>query len=855
MPKARLAKATGTVLFLNRIERFSNESDHSISKECIDLTRLQKVFIRLEFLRMKTTQTTRTPNKNLKPVRDCPKDPLAARASCPSTKCGTGILACVRGTDRNGCATLVARARRPKPLLLGTLRQMNKSLFWTNVISQSFWRKLFVSFLGIVSFVFAGFAQWNLEENLEDVSIGVINRSTRDYGRIFSLDVKTNFFFCASPETYLCGVTFNTANNDPFYQVFPGQFRILSEQPCSLWIYQGSVLGGRTGYSRSVAHTQFYLTYRNYFPTEILSFYPDIQEQHPQIQQGRASYPFLKFAIQRNLARMALYQSEWNANFNQLTRVWFDSVKPSLEGDCSSVQVPSDAPPPTITSEFARSATNQNRQDGVADSFTISWMQSGGFAWSVETAHLPMASTPNRLRGVALSSINTAVELNQVSLTGAHNLAVWSSVATGLLSMCRFPGNDPFQPGLPIQGRLDPLGFPELGENELVFSETASGVDLNAIVGIQVVAEPRQLFDNNSTLWPNTLTILRSNLFNRLTWHSTFPFGSGNIWSAWDYYNPESSEYGRFFVGRTLRFSQPLLPDYNPNASFNWFGRHQAEVRVPESPNSTQGVSLGVARFEVFFNALGNRNPAFATNRVPNWFYYYWKIFGAPNDVRYTNTNPCGLFNRAGCYQPSTDTIYISNSPRNYLTRTSPLFAVTDNRCGNQTLPLISYADSINLYAIHAFLWILFHERGHQWTYKTYFRDASGIRRTIATVRGGSFDRDGDGVDDAWEIMNGLCPSTPHTTTAYDLNDPIFQRYGTDSEVIADVYAYSHLLELRDVWMHDWSSLGLQKGNLTERFGLSSFPWKYGSTGTSQPPQGVLYVTSFPCPRGLDSCQ
>ncbi len=522
--------------------------------------------------------------------------------------------------------------------------------------------------------------------------------------------------------------------------------------------------------------------------------------------------------------------------------------------NCSGIQIPPNAPTPTIESDFSRSASEQNPQGGTWESFFITWSQPGGLAWQAETVSLPLSSTNNSQGESNLSTVSTAVELRQSSVTGtAYWLGVWSSVATGLMAMCRFPGTpDPTRPGLSFQGRLDPLGFPELGENELVFLETSSGVQLNTVAGIQIVGEPRQLFNSSQALWPNTLRILRNDTISQITWRSTFPFTMGRVFDGYDRYSTRNRGqdsvgiYGSYFTWRPMFFSQSLLPDYDPNASFNWFGRHRVEVRVPEHPNSNQQVTFGVARFEVFFNALGNRNPAFATNRVPNWFYYYWKIFGAPSDVRYTSS-PCDPRGMAhGCYDAGTNTVYIVNDPKNYITQNRPLFTLSQRNCnGYNNLLLTSSIDNqpddISIYGIHTFLWTLYHERGHQWMYTTYFQAAPGVWRTIATRS--SFDQDGDGLDDAWEAMNGLCPYSYDTTGRYEAR-------GGDKEVVADIYAYNYLLQLQDVWRHDWSNLGLQKGNLEERFGLSSFPWKYHRTGTNQPPQGVSYVTGFPCPQG-----
>ncbi|MCX7687492.1 MAG: hypothetical protein N2045_05915 [Fimbriimonadales bacterium] len=64
---------------------------------------------------------------------------------------------------------------------------------------------------------------------------------------------------------------------------------------------------------------------------------------------------------------------------------------------------------------------------------------------------------------------------------------------------------------------------------------------------------------------------------------------------------------------------------------------------------------------------------------------------------------------------------------------------------------------------------------------------------------------------------------------------------------MADIYAYRQLLQAQNVWRHDWSDVGLQKGNPLQRF--PPFPWTYTSTGRNTPARTDL-LTDLPRPYG-----
>ena len=81
---------------------------------------------------------------------------------------------------------------------------------------------------------------------------------------------------------------------------------------------------------------------------------------------------------------------------------------------------------------------------------------------------------------------------------------------------------------------------------------------------------------------------------------------------------------------------------------------------------------------------------------------------------------------------------------------------------------------------------------------------------TIAGLHGRSRDQDGDSLDDEWEALNKLCPYAKDTTGLFS-NHPVYRALGGDAEVVAEIYAYTHLLQVQNIWRHDWSDKGCKK--------------------------------------------
>jgi hypothetical protein len=254
---------------------------------------------------------------------------------------------------------------------------------------------------------------------------------------------------------------------------------------------------------------------------------------------------------------------------------------------------------------------------------------------------------------------------------------------------------------------------------------------------------------------------------------------------------------------------------------------------------------MGRAEFEIFFPATGTCHPSTLTDpytgqRVPNWFYYYWRAMGSPAVV-FTDQ---GEQDAEGFYNPGQPHVYVRNHSNNYTSATFPLFAIRQGQCPRGVpQPVVTRVDTLTIRGIHAFAQTVFHEFGHKWSYETFWQFAPGAYDRILFPNTGP-DQDRDNLLDAWEEAHGLCPYRRHTTDAYThIGGENWGRPG-DPEVVADVMAYGDLLNAEmyydqqtrqwrwrpdGLWRRDWSDIGLQRGNPIERFGV--FPWKYASTG------------------------
>lgn len=172
------------------------------------------------------------------------------------------------------------------------------------------------------------------------------------------------------------------------------------------------------------------------------------------------------------------------------------------------------------------------------------------------------------------------------------------------------------------------------------------------------------------------------------------------------------------------------------------------------------------------------------------------------------------------------------------------LFVLQENAqdaCGRNR-PLIKEAtfwserglevDQLEVRGIHKFAHILEHELAHRRHHES---------RIMLPSRGGPDDRDRDWLRDSEELRYCLDPCRAHTTRAFprDLDG--------DADVLADIEAYGKLD--RETWQADWADTGLQKG-----VPVNPFPWKYRSTQTRQPPNGISLLRVLPSRGPYSPC-
>lgn len=610
-----------------------------------------------------------------------------------------------------------------------------------------------------------------------------------------------------------------------------------------------------------VSQTLFELEYRSTLPNVLREiYYPN--NPNPYTMQ----LPYLSFLQQISWGRLLPYPDA-QATIDVRTRMCHSAVNALITQDCAGVTgadnctnivghlLVNHRPGDRCHSGGGNGCRWYDPPSRFGDSYHRSWT-TGTLTLTFNWSDTPATSRIQTPRSSAI------VEGNQIKLIPDNSNNLWlgagSETYQGLILMRKRTFLDGMK-------SLDPLGFPEIGENELVFEESNNRVSLRTACSAWFLATPPESFLLRIPIPGGGESVL-SDLVEwyawRIRWLSRIPFYYQNdsiLGYGYDHlssYNQEDPDNyrprGNIFISQRATYSAGTLPDYNPNLTTNWLGSQQMEMRFRPNPNSTQGETvIGRARFEVFFPATGTRHPGtlsdpYTGQRAPNWFYYYWRVVGSPNDVHFTTHSPYPDNDTiGGWYDSANRQIYIRNKEGNYVEGTLHLFRIGTARCNNQPRVLIVSADTLQVRGIHAFLRTLYHERGHQWTYLNHFRSRSGAFFPIVTQSGGFRDQDGDSLDDEWEAMNGLCPHSKDTTGLFD--DPPYDELGGDPEVVVEIYAYRHLLQNQSLWRHDWSDKGLQKGNPLERF--PSFPWTYTSTRRNNSAYNDL-LTDMPCPFG-----
>lgn len=132
---------------------------------------------------------------------------------------------------------------------------------------------------------------------------------------------------------------------------------------------------------------------------------------------------------------------------------------------------------------------------------------------------------------------------------------------------------------------------------------------------------------------------------------------------------------------------------------------------------------------------------------------------------------------------------------------------------------------------IIAWVHTLNHELGHQALFQQ-----GGVY-----TFGPPFSSDGDYVDDVWEANHGLDNTKSDSTEAYNATpEP------ADDEILADVAALPMVYANLSVWNQDWSSEGVQYGNLPPyMYGFPSFRNDLLEFNSKDDTKPVLYMNTL----------
>jgi hypothetical protein len=737
-------------------------------------------------------------------------------------------------------------------------------------------------------------AQFQLEELYNDVQVNPApERIAIDFGRIADGYPLTDLSMCVRSGRVMIGGTsvalFTSllgGQNETYY-IAPGDTLELSAIRRSYWHAAGVAFFEYPTSFNLVGRTLFELRYRNRLPEasrEILrDFYGWSQQRH------RVEMNYLSFLVQRSFASVRFPAGNWAISVDLQTRLCHTAQNASLGDGCAGV-----VGNENCSDILGQLRLDRNHTNTSSDSWWFDPPHPNGLlyhrSWRAGTVPLDFEwGSGSGTASVRTPPSGASVECNRLQLTESGTLGrlrASSETYKGLILMRRraFPDGT---------RSLDPLGIPELGENELVFRETPSGVQLKTALSAWMLADPPESFLLRIPFSDGGELVLADQVewfSNRLFWRtSNVPFQFS--WNRYGYVpsitqrtvqaEGETVSLGKIFIWNFAEYNAQRLPDYNPAINTNVFGKQVAEMLFRPASNAPLTV-VGRANYEVFFPAVGTRHPGdvrdvYTGNRAPNWFYYYMRVAshfwrqigeaagaslsGDSGIVLFTTYNPYSEIpgaNTSAFYDARADRVFIRNSSGNYQERTLKLFKMGVGECNGQPVVQIVSADQLQVRGIHAFLSVLYHELGHRWLHTNSFvscRQTNAIFPIVPRQDPSNLDRDrdNDGLDDEWEELNGLCPFDRDTTGVFS-SDPIYAQIGGDKEVVAEIYAYRYLMAtesspLQQIWLwrHDWSDKGLQFGNPVERF--SAFPWRYNSTGTRFPRDTQLLI-SLPKPLG-----
>ncbi len=376
------------------------------------------------------------------------------------------------------------------------------------------------------------------------------------------------------------------------------------------------------------------------------------------------------------------------------------------------------------------------------------------------------------------------------------------------------------QTGVVVMSGVDPLGLPEVGDNEFVFKGEGTAPRLT----IPVAAAPVGLASLETQQW----------LAANLDWNLERPFAQTYLTRLQNgLIMPVFQSFG--FVLPGLIYQDTYLP-----ASNSAFGKNKAMMQW-------QGAPVHTANIEVFYRAQDHTHPPGGPPGVnwlnapvatPNYIYYYSQLYDSSN-VIYQNYD-VSHYNWWRWPLRGDTVVYVADQlaaiPHGLPLFTRPPGGVIAHRRN---------IDFLWVRGVHAYVKSVEHERGHMSDF-------------MNNALGGSPDTDGDDLSDAYEMANGLIVGLLDTTGLY-----AGAQYG-DQEVSANIQAHGALMApgVRELWQRDWAAW--TDPNMCIQYGspvgvwqpfpqagqrIKPIPWEYGAAmGSTTEPAGLTYLRTVTYP-------
>ncbi|GIV08219.1 MAG: hypothetical protein KatS3mg019_0310 [Fimbriimonadales bacterium] len=369
--------------------------------------------------------------------------------------------------------------------------------------------------------------------------------------------------------------------------------------------------------------------------------------------------------------------------------------------------------------------------------------------------------------------------------------------------------------GLLLQSAPHPLGVPAIGENEYVWSSESPATlvlparalgytwgwepDLSWIAEKAVFrVEPEILSDDTK---PGVRTVARGRELVAQSLEGQTEGHVDDLLYRSKYLPPRNSDFGK----KRVVFEVEGKVDYA-----------EIEVFYPAEASNHPPSLKGVVEV---YTGLGNECIVWGEVDTPNFFYYYSQVYPAL-DVTYALMIRGGAYGLTCQVSPgSRDTrIYVSSSVSPCWGELGvPLFRRVNGR-----IELVR-DEVLYVRGIHKFVAVVEHERVHA----RLCRRGVNIRCNPLVI-----DTDLDELDDNFEALCGLDPTTPETVDGIP-----------DNELIALLVEYGKVEAAKDLWKRDWATCGLQYGQPQ-----SPFPYAFARNGVRYPSSRYNdLITEVPC--------